>query len=248
VDRENTVAYYYQVAETLKARIESQQYPPGELLPSDRDLARAFGVSNITIRRAMSLLVSQGLVVRRRGVGTRVLALEDSRIPLKITGNFKDWVDSALSRSQKLAVTVLGTETTACPQRVAKQLQRTPGSDIWRLQRVRSLKSEPISYYINYVPPGLLRDVSPMDFVKRRFIEVFQQKSGIAIVRIEQQVEATCADMDVAGVLEVDFGAPLFFITNIYSDSRGTPVEVTHMYFRGDRYIYKTITSIDDAS
>ncbi len=246
MERDNTIAYYYQVAETLKGRIEAREYPPGDLLPSEKDLSAEFGVSNITIRRAMSLLVEQGLVVRRRGVGTRVLETDDQRIPLKITGNFGDWVDSALSRRQKLTIEVLEMGLVPCPHPVATALGRAPGSDIWRLKRIRKLKREPISYYINYAPPELMKLVRSADFKKKNFIEVFQHKSGIVIDRIEQHVEATTADMDVAAVLAIDFGAPLFFITNIYSPAAGGPVEVTHMFFRGDRYIYRNITSLSD--
>ncbi len=244
MERDNTIAYYYQVAETLKGRIESREYPPGSLLPSEKDLSVEFGVSNITIRKAMSLLVEQGLVVRRRGVGTRVLETGDHRIPLKITGNFGDWVDSALSRREKLTIEVLEMATVPCPHPVATTLRRAPGSDIWRLKRIRKLKREPISYYINYALPELMKGVAATDFEKKNFIEVFQRQTGITIDRIEQHVEATTADMDVAAVLHIDFGAPLFFITNIYSPAGGGPVEITHMYFRGDRYIYRNVTSL----
>lgn len=246
MERDNTIAYYYQVAETLKGRIESRRYSPGELLPSEKELSATFGVSNITIRKAMSLLVEQGLVVRRRGVGTRVLERGDQRISLKITGHFGDWVDSALSRREKLTVDVLEMGIVPCPHPVTKDLGRKPGSDIWRLKRVRKLKDEPISYYVNYAPPKLMGKVRARDFEKKNFIEVFQKKSGIAIDRIEQHVEATTADMDVAAVLGVDFGAPLFFITNIYSNARGRPVEITHMHFRGDRYIYKSVSCLSE--
>jgi len=125
---------------------------------------------------------------------------------------------------------------------------RAPGSDIWRLKRIRKLKDDPISYYINYAPPGLMKNVHMDEFRRKNFIEVFQAASGIDIDRIEQHVEATTADMDVAAVLHIDFGAPLFFITNIYSPAGGGPVEITHMYFRGDRYIYRNTTSLSDST
>ena len=66
--RETTIPYYYRVAETLKGRIESRKYPPGDIVPSEKHLAEEFGVSNITIRKAMALLVEDGLVIRKRGI------------------------------------------------------------------------------------------------------------------------------------------------------------------------------------
>ena len=105
--RETTIPYYYRVAETLKGRIESRKYSPGDLVPSEKHLAEEFGVSNITIRKAMALLVEDGLVIRKRGFGTRVISKQGERIPLKITGNFRDWVDSAVGQKQRLKVDVL---------------------------------------------------------------------------------------------------------------------------------------------
>ena len=164
--RETTIPYYYRVAETLKGRILSRKYPAGEIVPSEKHLAEEFGVSNITIRKAMALLVEDGLVVRKRGIGTRVISKQDERIPLKITGNFRDWVDSAVGQKQRLKVDVLEIAVSTCPQRIGKILSIAPESKIWLMKRVRTLNAEPISYYINHVPPDLLTDVSAKDFKK----------------------------------------------------------------------------------
>lgn len=238
--RETTIPYYYRVAETLKGRIESRKYPPGDIVPSEKHLAEQFGVSNITIRKAMALLVEDGLVIRKRGIGTRVISKQGERIPLKITGNFRDWVDSAVGQKQRLKVDVLEIAVSTCPQRIAKILSIALDSKIWQMKRVRKLNAEPISYYINHVPPELLTNVSAKDFEKGSFIEVFERCCGIKIAKIEQRVEATTADMDVSSILGAGFGDPLFFIENIYYTAELSPVEVTHMYFRGDRYIYKS--------
>lgn len=238
--RETTIPYYYRVAETLRGRIESRKYPPGGIVPSEKHLAQEFGVSNITIRKAMALLVEDGLVIRKRGVGTRVISKQAQRIPLKITGNFRDWVDSAVGQKQRLKVDVLEIALSTCPQSVAKILSIPADSKIWRMKRIRKLNTEPISYYINHVPPELLTDVSPKEFEKGSFIEVFERCCGVKIAKIEQRVEATTADMDVSSILGTEFGDPLFFIENIYYTAKLLPVEVTHMYFRGDRYIYKS--------
>jgi GntR family transcriptional regulator len=238
--RETTIPYYYRVAETLKGRIASRKYPPGGIVPSEKQLAEEFGVSNITIRKAMALLVEDGLVIRRRGIGTRVISKQETRIPLKITGNFRDWVDSAVGQKQRLKVDVLEIAVARCPQSVAKIFSTAPDSKIWRMKRIRKLNAEPISYYINHVPPELLTNVTAQDFEKGSFIDVFERSCGIKIAKIEQRVEATTADMDVSSILGTEFGDPLFFIENIYYTADLSPVEVTHMYFRGDRYIYKS--------
>ncbi len=245
--KENAVAFYVQVAETLKGRIETMHYKPGELIPSERELEKEFGVSNITIRKALDLLVRDGYIVRKRGIGTRVIHREEERIPLKITGNFYDWVNSAIKQKQRLDVDVLGMEEIACPSRIARILGYSSGQKIWRLRRIRKLSGEPLSYYINYVSVEWGKIIEKGDFKNRTFLEIFQKKTGNVIKRIEQRVEATTADMDTSAILDVEFGAPLFFVENIYSVAPKTPIEVTHIYFRGDRYIYYNVTEVEDS-
>lgn len=239
-DREGSIPFYYQVAETLKERIVSHQYQPDALLPSESRLSEEFDVSNITIRKAMALLVQEGLIIRRRGVGTRVVPRQEDRIPLKITGNFRDWVDSALRKKYRLTIDVLSIDRMICPRPVAKILQLAQDAEIWRVKRVRKLKGEPASYYINYIPVDLVAPLRKRDFSRRSFIEVFREKGKIPITQTSQKVEAVVSDMDVSSVLGIHFGAALFFVENAYYSADGRPLEVTHIYFRGDRYIYKS--------
>lgn len=237
--RETTIPMYFRVAETLRARIESRRYRPGELIPSEKELSREFNVSLITIRKAMELLVQEGLVARKRGSGTWVLSSNHGRLPIKLSGNFRDWFDSVSGRLQRLEAEVLEVGVVGCPEQVARILGLEEGKPVWRMRRVRKHKGEPISYYINYASAELAGLVSAADFRKRSFLEVFQEKSGLRLKRIEQRVEATVADMDVSSILGVDFGSPLFFVENVYYTIHEQPVEVTHMYYRGDRYVYR---------
>ncbi len=247
MSNETNVAYYIQVAETLKGRIQSRQYRPGDLIPPERELEKEFGVSNITIRKALDLLVRDGYIVRKRGVGTRVKKRKESKIPLQITGNFYDWVDSAIRRAQRLEVEVLDMGKSSCPPKVDRVLGCEGSHEIWRLRRVRKLAEEPLSYYINYVPLRWADLIKGADFTKRTFLEIFQEATDNLIKRIEQRVEATTADMDISAILSVSFGAPLFFVENIYYSASDEPLEVTHMYFRGDRYIYYNVTELSGA-
>ncbi|RLB30030.1 MAG: hypothetical protein DRG87_05975 [Deltaproteobacteria bacterium] len=239
MDREDLTAHYYRIAETIRGRIEAQEYKFGDIIPPEKDLEKEFGVSNITIRKALALLVQEGLVVRKRAIGTRVIYKEDKRLAIRISGNFKDWFDSAYAKLG-LDVDVLEIVVTDCPERIRSILDLGEDAKIWRMKRVRKFNRKPISYYINYGSPSLLGKLSSKDFEKQSFIEVFQERCNIKLSKIEQQVEATIADMDLASILRVRFGDPLFFVENVYYSTEDLPVEVTHMYYRGDRYLYKT--------
>jgi GntR family transcriptional regulator len=245
--KDTSIAFYYRVAETLKGRIASHRYGPGAILPSENTLAREFAVSNITIRKAMALLVENGWVVRRRGIGTQVANRRDDRIPLKITGNFSDWVDSAVNRRLGLAVEVLGISMVPCPFDIARRMDVESGAPVWEMRRLRKQKGNPVSFYINYALPKQVHGVTKKDVAKKPFIDVFQEKTGLTIHRIARQVEAGVADLDTGALLGVDFGAPLFFVTHTYFSPENAPIMVTKMVFRGDRYIYSGDIFLDQS-
>jgi GntR family transcriptional regulator len=237
--RDRAVSYYIKVAETLKARIRDGQYQPNDLIPSAKKLEEEFKVSNITIRKAMDVLAREGFVIPMRGVGTRVTKTADDVVSIEITGSFRDWVDSAIGRDLQLKVKVMEITITSCPKRVSQILTLDPDEGIWRMKRVRKLKGIPMSYFINYGRPEVFGDKIKKEEVERRsFVDLFQERCQIRLAKMVQRVEATVADIDLSEVLAINFGDPLFFVENIYYSTDGNPVEVTHMYYRGDKYVY----------
>ncbi|HUT72397.1 MAG TPA: GntR family transcriptional regulator [Desulfatiglandales bacterium] len=242
---EDRIPAYVRIGKTLKGRIESKIYAPGSLIPSEKEIEREFGFSNITIRKALDLLVNEGILVRKRGIGTRVIHRDDNRLAIKITGTFRDWFDSASGKHPKLDVEVLEIAVTTCPEPIREILSLSKDAMVWRMKRVRKFGEEPISYYINYGPPQLFEKVNENAFKKRSFFEVFKKCSGVQLSQIEQNVEAITADVDLASILRVQFGASLFFVENIYYSTSLVPIEVTHVYYRGDRYIYNAVIRLD---
>jgi GntR family transcriptional regulator len=236
--------FYYRVAETLKGRILSGKYKYGSFLPSESGLESEFGVSNITIRKALSLLVQDGLIERKRATGTRILYKEEERLIIKITGNFLDWYNSAYEKLP-YEVEVIEIVITECPEKIRTILSLGKDEKIWRMTRIRKIKGEPISFYMNYAPPELLGRLSAKDFKDTSFLKVFQKKCKIKLSHMEQNITAINADIDLSDILQVDFGAPLLFSETIYYSDKSNPMEVTHMYYRGDRYTYRATLPLD---
>ena len=228
-----------QIAETIKTRIFNQEYGPGDPIPSAKDLENEFNVSNITIRRAMELLATKGYIIPRRGMRARVSSQIDDVVEIEITGDFKTWVDMAVGRKLKIVAEIIDRQIMDCPKAISKILALDPAEKVERIRRVRKLKENPISYYLNYGPSRLLMKLSNRKIEKNTFIETFQDVCKIKLKFMEQRVRATNADMDLASILKVDFGFPLFFVQNVYYSEKEIPVVVTHMYYRSDHYVYK---------
>lgn len=231
---------YVQLAETLKGRIQHDEYRAGELLAPAREIEQEFGVSAITVRKAMGILAQEGYITAKQGVGTRVTKRPDTLVELELSGNFWSWADSALTESLKTETQVLDIAIVSCPSRIAELLAHQGSSSIWRMKRVRRINGQPASFIVNYTHPENMDGVDEKSFTEKPFLNVFRDHSGIVIASVEQRVRATVADMDTSGKLGIDFGDPVFLVENKYLDASEKPIAVSCLSFRGDRYVYKT--------
>jgi len=226
-----------QIAETLKRRILESQYPVGSLIPTAKELEKEFDTSNITIRKALNRLVQEGYLIPKRGLGTQVAQQSDERVEIGLTGDFRSWIHTASGRKHRMGVKILDQDVVPCPPRICEILGLEEGKEVWRMRRIRTIKGRPISYFVNFGCKELLSKIRKKDVLERSFVEALQESCGIKLSRMRQRVQAIIADIDLSRVLEVEFGAPLFFVETTYF-SQGRPVEVTDMYFRADRYLY----------
>src|ERR1700712_470715 len=147
VDRTSPVPLYFQVAQHLESAIQSGELPTGTLLQNEVDLAESLGLSRPTMRRAMQHLVDKGLVVRRRGIGTRVVQPKLRR-PLELTSLYDD-----LNRAGRKPTTeVLSFQAIEATDEVAERLQAPEGPPALELVRLRRADGEPIAKLTNYLP------------------------------------------------------------------------------------------------
>ena len=117
---------YVVVADTIKSRILSREYAVGERIPPARELEEEFNVSGITIRKAIEMLTAEGLVEPRQGYGTIVTNKTSGMVEIAITGNFREWLNSATGHSIKLNARVLEQAQVQPPPRVQRPLRPEP--------------------------------------------------------------------------------------------------------------------------
>ena len=236
---QSEIPMYHMVAATIKSRIQSHTYQPGEHIPSAKNLAAEFGVSTITIRKAVEKLIQEGYLEPRQGTGTIAILPSLQKVEIKISGNCRQWLDSASGRSPRLDVELLDIGLFRAPQSILSILRSSPSEPVCRVRRVRRHQGRIVSYFINYLDQSLAGRLPKGRLAKKSFIEVFQESTGIRLRRLEQRVEAAIAEMDLAKVLGTQYGSPLFFSENIYYSDQDVPVVITHMYYRGDCYTYR---------
>jgi len=232
VDRSSPVPLYFQVAQHLEDAIISGLIPPGTLFHNEIQLADDLGLSRPTMRRAMQHLVDKGLIVRRRGIGTRVVQPKVRR-QLELTSLYED----LRSTGQEPTTTLLSFETVEADEEVATHLGIEAGATVARLERLRSANELPIARMTNYLPERFA-DLDPETLAEQGLYQLLRAR-GVVLHSATQTIGARTASPGEARLLGEPRGAALLTMQRTAYDDHGIAVEYgTHLY-AASRYSFE---------
>ena len=232
INRSSPVPLYFQVAQHLESAISSGQIPPGTRFENEIALADRLGLSRPTMRRAMQHLVDKGLIVRRRGIGTRVVQPKVRR-PLELTSLFDDLTGTG----QEPTTQVLGCEILDADPVVADKLDVPEGTSVFRIERLRCARELPIARMTNFLPVGLV-DFTADDLERRGLYELLRA-NGVRLHSAIQTVGARKASAPEARLLGEPRGAALLTMQRLSFDDHGQPVEWGDHLYAASRYAFE---------
>lgn len=233
MDRSSPIPLYFQVARHIEAQIESGGIPNGAVFENEIRLAEQFGLSRPTMRRAMQHLVDKGLIVRRRGIGTRVVQPKVRR-PLELTSLYDDLTESG--QSPTTSVIELGHVEADEP--VAAALAVAEGTEVIRAVRLRSASGNPIAKLTNYLPL-LVGDLSPEDLERTGLYNLMRTRA-IRLHSATQVVGARNATASEARLLGEPSRAAVLTMQRTSYDDHGIPVEYGDHIYAASRYSFQT--------
>ena len=234
-----SIPLYIQITEGLIGQIETGELAPGEQLPPERELSEKLGVNRMTLRRALRVLETQGLIVRKHGVGTYIAAPKIDR-PMEIVFRFTSGMQQ---RGYTPGARIISLEQTVVDAALARELAVGVSSLAYRILRLRSINQEPVLLENYTIPAGRFPGLDLHDLEKRSIYEVMENEYSVAIVRARQSFEPVVASAFEAELLEVELGAPLMLEKRTSYDQRGQPVEYGKDRYRGDRFRFVTEAS-----
>jgi DNA-binding GntR family transcriptional regulator len=237
LDRTSPVPLYFQVAQAIETAILDGRLQPGTRFDNEVQIAEQLGLSRPTMRRAMQYLVEKGVLVRRRGIGTRVVQPKVRR-PLGLSSLYEDLVGSG----QKPTTEVLSLNVEPAPPVVAQALQMAVDSPVTVLVRLRSAAGRPIARMTNYLPhliiPGLSDGLTLGALQSQGLYQVIRGL-GIQLHAADQTIGARTATAEEARLLGESRGAALLTMQRTAYDDRGRAVEYgTHIY-AASRYSFE---------
>jgi GntR family transcriptional regulator len=228
------VALYVQIRETLREQIRQGQLVPGQKLPAEDELAAQFGVSRMTVRQGIADLIDEGVLYRRRGVGTFVAQFHVERDHNRLT----NFLETAQAEGFVAEVRLLAREIVPARLMVAKALALQETEPVIRIQTLRLANGEPMTFYDEYVPYKLCPELFQEEMHSRPAWQILEQH-GYVIRRAIQRIEARLADADIAGLLGTEENAPILYKHRVVFAEDGTPVELILCHNRGDSYTVK---------
>jgi GntR family transcriptional regulator len=225
---------YHQVYVAIRAWLHDGNYRPGEQLPTEPQLCRLFGVSRITVRKAVAALEAEGRLERKQGRGTFVCAPRGEPpdpIDLRtVAHQISDLAARTTVRGFSVAEVMPDEDT-----RVALLLQ--PDERVRRALHVRELDGAPLGLITTFVPIDIAARLGEAN-EREQPMFVLLQSAGVPLMSADQYLGATLAGVEAAQALAVDVGAPLLRLDRVVKDDTGRPVERVVALYRADRYRY----------
>ncbi|MEY4711843.1 MAG: hypothetical protein RIS88_1293 [Pseudomonadota bacterium] len=231
---------YHRVYLVLRQQLDEGRFSEG--VPGELALMESFGVSRVTVRRALEQLATEGRITRHPGRATLPTRLGDhaSRVAgatsseTRLTGLLENLVSMGLRTS----VEVMSLETLAAPDTVAHSLGIPGGDLVQKAVRVRSTREGPLSRMTTWVPLSVARPFTRRELGKKPILLLLEE-AGVTVGRAEQTLTAVPADAEVADQLGVPIGGPLLAVRRLIYDDKDRPVQWLHGLYRPDRYEYQ---------
>lgn len=231
VDRQSPVPLYFQVAAQLEQAIESGALEPGFRLTNEIAMADELGLSRPTMRRAIQELVSKGLLVRKRGVGTQVV-----RGGVRREVGLTSLYDDLASTGQRPRTKVLCNEVAEAPDDVAVELGVASGTPVVHLERLRFASGEPLAILCNWLPEWVV-SATDEELEENGLYEIVRAK-GTHLRIARQRIGARGATAREAQQLGTVEGGPLLTMSRTCWDDQGRVVEYGDHVYRPENYSF----------
>ncbi len=221
---------YARVETVLAGEISDGDLKIGDQLPTEESLIARFGVSRITVRRAIQNLVSRGLVEIRRGKGTFVTAPKIMQDLKELSG----FVEDMHVLGHKPTARVIGKEIVTANATVARQLALTRGERVVRIRRVRLADGVPLSFDETYLPLEIGKKIISNNLKVEPIFSLLERKYDVPLIEAEYKLDAVAAENEVARALRVKPRSPIFRIERTSYSTGSRPVDYETLYYRGD--------------
>ncbi|EPZ45415.1 GntR family transcriptional regulator [Alicyclobacillus acidoterrestris] len=237
INRDSDVPIYQQLKDWMMSQIESGLWKEGDTIQPERELAHAFGVNRLTVRKALADLVAEGWLDRRRGVGTFVTRPQIQQ-PLHRLTSFSDDI-RAMGMEPSSRVLKMEIRKATPFEAYKLRLHRTTDLII-ELRRLRLANDIPIGVESAILPFHRCKALTGVTFnALHSLYHQLRTQCGIELANGSQIIEASTASEDCAEILDIQPGDSILKMQRTTVDVDGEVVEWVTSFYRADRYRFR---------
>lgn len=224
---------YEQLAETLRDKIYEGDYTFGDSIPSERSMAAEYGISHLTVRKALTILEDEGLLVRIQGKGTFVKAPQMSA-NMQSLGSFSNIMRN---KNSYISSKVLYSGKRLARYKYSRIFNIPEDWEVFECIKMKSSNDVPLAIEYTVVPLAYIPEILEYDFSMYSLYDIYS-KYNIEISLEDQRLEIVKIYNPVAALLGKQDGDNIFLLSSYAYDSSGRIIEATRMYNNDERLIF----------
>jgi GntR family transcriptional regulator len=224
-----TVPAHKRIRDDLVAEIESGALGGRERLPGEVELAARYGVTRMTVRQALNGLVNDGLLIRRRGVGTFVA---HNAAQLRNMSRLTGFTEDMRSGGRSVETRMLAQRIIPASGDVAEALDLSGVVHVTHVGRLRIVDGTPVIIQHSWVPYELCPDLWGEPLTDDSLYATLRERYSIVLRRADQRFTAVPASREHASLLEVPARAPLLRVERLTLNESNVPVEFARSWTR----------------
>lgn len=234
------MAKYDEIAEDIRSGILSGKYNPNEQLPLEKEMCEYYGVSRITIKKAVDELVIQGLVIKRRGSGTFVKAVGGSEVQeLSMAKQFEGF--SEANKDKKVTSKIVKFEVIHPTEEIATKLKITCDDFVYYTVRTRYADDEPYVIDYTYMPIGLIPGIKN-DILLNSIYGYIEKDLKLKIKSAHRIIRAILPNELEQEWLKIESNFPILEVEQVGFLDNGQPFEYSKAHHRSDRIEFRTVS------
>jgi GntR family transcriptional regulator len=254
IDRATPIPFYYQLQEILKEEIERGTWRSGDLLPSEAQLERRFGVSRTVVRQALDVLQADGQISRVKGKRSMVT---EPKFRWEATIGARRWNQRTLPNKVTIGRLVDARRVHAGGH-VARVLCIEDDQAAFELTFTQEVGGEPVALSQTYLNPRASTKLEEaclaggqlpvIDEHGPDLLDQLASRYGIEVALSQVMVELTQVNEFEAALLDVSMASPAFLLTAVDLDADDKPITFTRMVIRGDRFRFSLAINHQEAA
>jgi GntR family transcriptional regulator len=234
IDKHSKVPYYHQLKQAIATAIELGDLKPGNMLPSEFSLAEQLGISRLVVHRALREMVADGILERKRAVGTFV-AMPAKREFL-VEGSLFSLSEGLAKSELEFSNRILTQEIIQASGEVAQALKIAAGARVVHLVSLRCIRQLPFALEEMFFSYDRFPAMATQDLNNASTYAALEKLYGAYPHEAIDRVSADGATRSEASLLDVRINHPVLKLKRIAMNKAGEPVEYAIVTFHADRY------------